>query len=67
MAKFRIKRSDTASAKNTMGAIGNMNKEQLTEAIRNIARKLYEEKGCQPGHDLDNWLEAERLVKSGRV
>ena len=67
MAKFRIKGSTDAGAKNTMGAMGNMSKDQLTEAIRNVARKLYEQKGCQPGHDLDNWLEAERLVKSGRV
>ena len=41
--------------------------QDITEIIRNVARKLYEKKGCQPGHDLENWLEAEKMVKSGKV
>jgi hypothetical protein len=38
-----------------------------TEIIRKVAQKLYEQKGRQPGRDLENWLEAEKLVKSGRA
>lgn len=38
--------------------------EQLTEMIRKKARELYEKSGCKPGRDLDNWLEAERIVRS---
>ncbi len=38
-----------------------------TDMIRKIAQELYLKKGCKPGHDLDNWLEAEKLVNSGKV
>ena len=38
-----------------------------TDMIRNVARKLFEKKGSQPGHDLENWLEAEKLVRSGKI
>lgn len=37
---------------------------QLTEAIRKKAQELYEKSGRKPGRDLENWLEAERTVKS---
>ena len=37
--------------------------EQLNEVIRKKAQELYEKSGRKPGHDLDNWLEAERIVK----
>ena len=37
---------------------------QSTEAIRKIARELYEKSGRKQGQDLKNWLEAERIVKS---
>jgi hypothetical protein len=36
------------------------------EAIRSRAHQLYEERGAEPGHDLDDWLQAERELKSGR-
>ncbi|MCU0651249.1 MAG: DUF2934 domain-containing protein [Candidatus Omnitrophica bacterium] len=41
--------------------------QDMTELVRKVARELYEKKGCKPGHDLDNWLEAEKLVKSGKA
>lgn len=31
--------------------------------ISDKAYELYEKHGCNNGHDLDDWLEAERLVK----
>jgi len=36
---------------------------QLHEAIRKKAQEIYEKGGRKPGRDLDNWLEAERIVK----
>lgn len=36
----------------------------ITEAIRKKARELYEKSGRRPGRDMDNWLEAERMVKA---
>jgi hypothetical protein len=29
------------------------------EQIRQRAHEIYLEHGCQPGHDVDNWLQAE--------
>ena len=37
---------------------------QLTDAIRKKAQELYEKSGRKSGRDLENWLEAERIVKS---
>lgn len=37
---------------------------QCTEEIKKKAQELYEKSGRKPGRDLENWLEAERIVKS---
>lgn len=34
-----------------------------TEQIRKIAKDLYEKRGRQPGHEMDDWLQAEKMVK----
>ena len=39
----------------------------LEERIQRKAHELWEERGRTDGHDLDDWLKAERLVKSGRA
>lgn len=39
-----------------------MNLKVLEEEIRLLAYELYEKSGRIPGRDLDNWLEAERIV-----
>jgi len=36
------------------------------EEIAQRARAIYERKGCVPGHDLENWLEAEAQLMAGR-
>jgi len=41
-------------------------KEQINEEIRKKAQELFEKSGRVPGRDLDNWLEAERLVECGK-
>lgn len=40
--------------------------ETLKEEIRKKAYELYEKRGRTEGNDLEDWLEAERLVRSGR-
>jgi hypothetical protein len=32
----------------------------VPDLIRKRAYQLFEERGCQPGHELDDWLQAER-------
>jgi uncharacterized HAD superfamily protein len=41
-----------------------MDKKALEEEIKKIAYELYEKSGCIPGRDLENWLEAEKIVLS---
>ncbi len=38
----------------------------LTQEIRRVANELYEKRGRKPGHEVDDWLEAERLVKKNQ-
>lgn len=37
---------------------------ELYEEIARVAYELYEKSGYVEGRDLDNWLEAERIVKA---
>lgn len=39
----------------------------LEEEIRKIAYELYEKSGKIAGRDLDNWLEAENIIRARRV
>ncbi len=36
----------------------------LTDYIRVKAEELWIKDGCQQGHDLDYWREAEKIIKS---
>jgi hypothetical protein len=40
---------------------------ELNERIKQTARELWEKKGRVQNKDLEIWLEAERLVKSGKA
>lgn len=37
--------------------------DQLNETIRKKAYELYEKRGRKTGHAMDDWLEAERIVR----
>ena len=39
---------------------------ELNCRIQEKAKKLWKEKGCVQGKDLDNWLEAEKSVKGNK-
>jgi hypothetical protein len=44
----------------------NMDEGNLNLEILRVAHDIYERSGRMEGHDLDNWLEAERIVKTLR-
>ncbi|MFA5168901.1 MAG: DUF2934 domain-containing protein [Candidatus Omnitrophota bacterium] len=44
-----------------------LSKEELNERIQKKAKELWEQKGCVQNKDLEIWLEAEKLVKSGKA
>ncbi len=37
--------------------------EEFIQLVQKKSYELYEKRGCQPGNDLEDWLDAERLVK----
>lgn len=41
-----------------------MAREDVEQKIRKKAQEIWEKTGCKPGHDLENWLQAERIVKA---
>jgi len=53
-----VARSNTAKTRTSR------TQEQLNEEIRKKAQELFEKSGRLSGRDLDNWLEAERIIKS---
>lgn len=48
---------------NIKGASSSISPEQLKEKITKTAQMLYEKKGRVAGHELNDWLEAEKIVK----
>ena len=50
--------------KSTTQKVSSCTPDQMTEATKKMAQELYEKSGKKPGRDLENWLEAERIVKS---
>ena len=39
-------------------------REVSAEEIARVAYQLFERRGCEHGHDLEDWLEAERIVRA---
>jgi hypothetical protein len=40
-----------------------ISREEFMQLVQTKAYEIYEKRGCQPGNDLEDWLNAERLVK----
>ena len=54
MAKISSKTSTSTSS---------CSKKDMTDLIAKKAYELYVKSGCKSGHDLDNWVKAEKIVK----
>jgi len=55
MAKISTKTSTSSAA---------CSKKDITSLIAKKAYELYVKSGCKQGHDLDNWVKAEKIVKA---
>jgi len=42
-----------------------VSREEFMQLVQQKAYEIYEKRGCKPGNDLEDWLNAERLVKLG--
>ena len=40
---------------------------EMTSKIQQKAKEIWQNKGCVQGKDMEIWLEAEKLVKSGKA
>jgi len=40
-----------------------MSKKDISALVGKKAQEIYEKSGCKPGNDLQNWLEAEKIVR----
>ena len=40
-----------------------MSKDDINKLVAKKAYELFEKRGRKPGHAIDDWLEAERIVK----
>ena len=45
---------------------GRVSREEFMQLVQQKAYELYEKRGCKQGNDLEDWLNAERLVKEDR-
>ena len=59
MAKDATKKSPVPATTNVVSS--------LEQEIRRRAYQLYEERGREDGHDLDDWLSAEAEITGARV
>ena len=41
--------------------------ERVPEMIRDRAYQIYECRGREPGHDIDDWVQAEREIKTTNI
>lgn len=40
-----------------------VSREEFMQLVQKKAYEIYKKRGCQSGNDLEDWLNAERLVK----
>ena len=48
-------------------AAGSAPNAELEEQVRQRAYQLYEQRGCEHGHDVEDWLMAERELRGPEV
>ena len=58
----KSKRADTS----TNNFKNPLNEDKMMEEVRRVAFELYEQSGRIQGHELDNWLKAEKIVRNSR-
>ena len=58
----KSKRADTS----TNNFNNPLNEDKMMEEVRRVAFELYEQSGRIQGHELDNWLKAEKIVINSR-
>lgn len=40
------------------------NPDQVREDVAKLAYRLYEERGCEAGHEVEDWLKAEAMIRA---
>ena len=66
MARARTKRNAVTTAAKSAPKLPS---QPVIVDVSDIARRaydLYQARGCQPGHDVDDWVQAERELRAPR-
>ncbi len=63
MAIFENSQKGSKSAKTTSAGQKTLTSKQLRE-IQVLAYQFFAERGCEHGHDQEDWLKAEQMVRS---
>jgi len=63
MPKKPTVEKNEASIEQYHGRTSTCSAESVADHIRMRAYQLFEARGCQPGQELDDWLQAEREIK----
>jgi hypothetical protein len=68
LAQSELRRKETIAAQTPKKFMQTTNRaEPLRQDIEQYAYSLYEQRGREPGHELEDWLEAEKRVAEKRI
>lgn len=63
----KSKAMDTAATSESSPMASTPSAADLEQAVREAAYALFVARGCEPGHDLDDWLTAEARVRQAHA
>lgn len=65
--KQNVRTRDFRAAQSRNGDLdtGNDSSEHFYSRVAALAYSLYERRGCEHGHDVDDWIEAEQTILQG--
>ena len=57
-----MRKNNGATGKKMDATNGTRFRDELVQRVSMRAYELYEQRGSEPGHDIEDWLKAEQLV-----
>ena len=57
-----MRKNKGTTGEKTGATNGTRLRDELVQCVSRQAYEFYEQRGSEPGHDIEDWLEAERLV-----
>ncbi|MDD5681076.1 MAG: DUF2934 domain-containing protein [Candidatus Omnitrophica bacterium] len=64
---MRTKDTIYLGSEKTSSKTAGLSSKEYLEKVGKKAYELYQKRGCKPGHDKEDWYEAEKLVRAGKA